>query len=287
MNGNDVLVQRFEQHRSHLRAVAYRMLGSLSEADDAVQTTWLKAAGADTSGVANLAGWLTTVVGRVCLDMLRSREARREDSLDELGTELGTRTGADPEQEAVLADSVGTALLVVLDRLSPMERITFVLHDLFSVPFADIAPIVDRSPATTQRIASRARTRVRGNAESSSDDRMRRYRAVEVFLGAAQNGEFEALLAMLDPDATYRTDEAARLLGAGMDLEGSRAIAEAFCGKAQPARVIFLDGEPGLVLAPRGTLMLVMIVSFASERIIGIDAVADRDRLSRMALTVP
>ncbi|MBF6082852.1 sigma-70 family RNA polymerase sigma factor [Nocardia cyriacigeorgica] len=287
MNGNDVLTQRFEQHRTHLRSVAYRMLGSVSEADDAVQTTWLKAAGADTSGVANLAGWLTTVVGRVCLDMLRSREARREDPLDELGAESGTRPGVDPEEEAVLADSVGTALLVVLDRLSPTERITFVLHDLFSVPFVDIAPIVDRSPATTQRIASRARTRVRGNAESGSDDRMRRYRAVEVFLAAAQNGEFEALLAMLDPDATYRTDEAARLLGAGMDLDGGRAIAEAFSGKAQPARAIMLNGEPGFVLAPHGTLMLVMIVRFAGERITGIDAVADKNRLSRMCLTLP
>ncbi|MBF6414894.1 sigma-70 family RNA polymerase sigma factor [Nocardia cyriacigeorgica] len=287
MNENDVLTQRFEQHRSHLRAVAYRMLGSVSEADDAVQTTWLKAAAADTNAVTNLAGWLTTVVGRVCLDMLRSREARREDPLDELDAESGTLPGADPEDEAVLADSVGTALLVVLDRLPPTERITFVLHDLFSVPFSDIAPIVERSPATTQRIASRARARVRGNAELGSDDRVRRYRAVEVFLGAAQNGEFEALLAMLDPDATYRTDEAARLLGAGMDLDGGRAIAEAFCGKAQPARAIMLDGEPGLVLAPHGTLMLVMIVRFADERITRIDAIAGKDRLSRMVLTVP
>lgn len=287
MNGNELLAKRFEEHRSHLRAVAYRMLGSLSEADDAIQVTWLKAAGADTGGVANLVGWLTTVVGRVCLDMLRSRESRREDSLDEHGAGLVPRLRTDPEEEALLADSVGLALLVVLDKLSPTERIAFVLHDLFAVPFADIAPIVDRSPETTQRIASRARGRVRGNSGSGSDDRMRRYRAVEVFLRAAQDGEFEALLAMLDPDATYRTDEAARLLGAGTDIDGGRVLAEAFCGRAQPARAIMLDGEPGMVLAPGGTLMLVMTLRFVGERIAGIDAVADDDRLSRMELTVP
>ncbi|WP_067534413.1 sigma-70 family RNA polymerase sigma factor [Nocardia crassostreae] len=287
MNGNELLARRFEEHRSHLRAVAYRMLGSLSEADDAVQTTWLKAAGADTDDVENLAGWLATVVGRVCLDMLRSRESRREDFLDEHDADLGARPRTDPEEEALLADSVGLALLVVLDKLAPTERIAFVLHDLFAVPFADIAPIVDRSAETTQRIASRARRRVRGNPGSSRDDRMRRYRAVETFLRAAQNGEFEALLAMLDPDATYRADEAARLLGAGTDLDGGGVLAAAFCGKARPARAIMLDGESGIALAPNGTLMLVMTVRFAGERIAEINAVADDDRLSRTELTVP
>lgn len=187
----------------------------------------------------------------------------------------------------MLADSVGLALLVVLDKLSPTERIAFVLHDLFAVSFADIAPIVDRSPETTQRIASRARRRVRGDSGAGSEDRMRQYRAVEVFLRAAQNGDFEALLAMLDPDVSYRTDEAARLLGAGTDFDGGRVLAEAFCGKAQVARAIMLDGEPGLVLAPSGTLMLVMTIRFAGEHIAGINAVADEDRLSRMELTVP
>ncbi|RDI44432.1 sigma-70 family RNA polymerase sigma factor [Nocardia mexicana] len=287
MNGNDLLAKRFEEHRSHLRAVAYRMLGSLSEADDAVQTTWLKTAGADTGGVANLGGWLTTVASRVCLDMLRSRESRREDALDEHAAGPETRPRTDPEEEALLADSVGLALLVVLDRLAPTERIAFVLHDLFAVPFADIAPIVDRSPETTQRIASRARRRVRGDSTRGSDDRMRRYRAVEAFLRAAQHGEFEALLAMLDPDATYRPDEAARLLGAGTDFDGGRVLAEAFCGGARPARAIMLDGEPGMVLAPGGRLRLVMTFRFAGERIAEINAVADDDRLSRMELTVP
>ncbi|WP_280301760.1 sigma-70 family RNA polymerase sigma factor [Nocardia abscessus] len=287
MNGKELLATRFEEHRSHLRAVAYRMLGSLSEADDALQVAWLKAAGGDTSGVENLAGWLTTVVSRVCLDMLRSRESRREDSLDEHGAGLATSLRTDPEEEALLADSVGLALLVVLDKLSPTERIAFVLHDLFAVSFADIAPIIDRSPETTQRIASRARGRVRGNSGAGSDDRIRQYRAVEVFLRAAQNGEFEALLAMLDPDATYRTDEAARLLGAGTDFDGGRVLAENFCGKAQVARAIMLDGEPGLVLAPHGTLMLVMTIRFAGDRIAGIDAIADEDRLSKMELTAP
>ncbi|UFS97046.1 sigma-70 family RNA polymerase sigma factor [Nocardia huaxiensis] len=287
MNADNVLAMRFEEHRSHLRAVAYRMLGSLIEADDALQMAWLKAAGADTGAVENAAGWLTTVVSRVCLDMLRSRESRREDSLDEHGAGFATRIGTDPEEEALLADSVGMALLVVLDKLSPTERIAFVLHDLFAVPFADIAPILDRSPETTQRIASRARGRVRGNSGTGGDDRMRRYRAVEAFLRAAQNGEFEALLAMLDPDATYRTDEAARLLGAGIDLDGGRVLAENFCGKAHIARAIMLDGEPGLILAPRGTLMLVMTIRFAGDRIAGITAVANEDRLSAMELTVP
>ncbi|NEW27718.1 sigma-70 family RNA polymerase sigma factor [Nocardia cyriacigeorgica] len=286
MNGNELLAKHFEEHRSHLRAVAYRMLGSLSEADDAVQVAWIKASGADISSVANPAGWLTTVVSRVCLDMLRSRESRNEDSLDEHGAGLATRVQADPEEEAVLADSVGSALLVVLDKLSPTERIAFVLHDLFAVPFADIAPIVDRSSETTQRIASRARRRVRGQSELGGD-RARRYRAVEAFLGAAQNGEFEALLAMLDPDVTYRPDEAARLLGAGTDLDGRQALAEAFCGKAQPARAIMLDGEPGLVLAQYGTLKLVMTIRFTGERIAAINAVADDDRLATMELTVP
>lgn len=287
MDANELLATRFEEHRSHLRAVAYRMLGSLSEADDALQVAWLKAAAADTGGVENLAGWLTTVVSRVCLDMLRSRDARREDSLDEHGATLATPLRTDPEEEVLFADSVGLALLVVLDKLSPTERIAFVLHDLFAVSFADIAPIVGRSPETTQRIASRARGRVRGNSESGGNDRLRQYRAVESFLRAAQNGEFEQLLAMLDPDATYRTDEAARLLGAGTDFDGARTLAENFCGKAQIARVIMLDGEPGIVLAPRGTMMLVMTVRFAGERISGIDAIADDGRLSRMTLTVP
>ncbi|MDG4856731.1 sigma-70 family RNA polymerase sigma factor [Streptomyces sp. T-3] len=289
MDGNELLAKHFEEHRSHLRAVAYRMLGSLSEADDAVQETWLKAARADTSGVANLAGWLTTVVSRVCLDMLRSRASRREDSLDEHGTgpRAPLRRHTDPAEEALQADSVGLALLVVLDKLSPAERIAFVLHDLFAVPFSDIAPIVDRSPETTQRIASRARRRVRGNSGPDSDDRMRRYRAVEVFLQAAQDGEFEALLAMLDPDVTYRTDEAARLLGAGTDLDGGRVLAEAFCGRAQIARAIMLDGEPGMVLAPHGELKLVLTFRFAGARIAEIHAVAADDRLSRMELTVP
>lgn len=289
MRGDELLAERFEEHRSHLRAAAYRMLGSLSEAEDAVQETWIKAARADTGAVANLAGWLTTVVGRVCLDMLRSRKSRREDSLDEpaAGPQVRLRGPADPEEEALLADSVGLALLVVLDRLSPTERIAFVLHDMFAVPFADIAPIVDRSPETTQRIASRARTRVRGEPGSESGDRTRRYRAVEVFLRAARDGEFEALLAMLDPAATYRLDEAARQLGAGTEFDGGPVIAEAFCGRAQPARPIMLDGEPGMVLAPRGRLLLVMTFEFEGDRITGIRAVAEADRLSKIELTVP
>jgi len=289
MNEESFLAERFESHRSHLRAVAYRILGSLSEAEDAVQETWLKASRADTGEVENLAGWLTTVTGRVCLDMLRSRKSRREDALDGPETGSGVRIfhRVDPEEEALLADSVGLALLVVLDTLSPTERLAFVLHDLFSVPFVDIAPIVERSPETTQRLASRARQRVRGKSTPDDGNRMRRYRAVEAFLQAARDGEFEALLSMLDPSVTIRPDDAARLMG-GSEAVGAQAVATRFSGQANLARPILLDGEAGIaVLAPRGRLLLVMTLAFDGDRITGINPVAGKERLAAMELTVP
>lgn len=280
--------ERFEEHRAHLRAVAYRMLGSLSEAEDAVQETWIKAARADVSEVRNLAGWLTTVVSRVCLDLLRSRKSRREDPLEERPGEPAVRLfrRTDPEAELVMADSVGLALLVVMEALSPVERLAFVLHDLFAVPFADIAPIVGRSPETTQRIASRARRRVRDQGEAGADDRLRRFHAVDAFMRAARDGEFATLLAMLDPDASYRPDEAARLLGAGTEMLGARTIAEQFTGAGHWTRAVLLDGEVGVVLAPKGKLRLVLTLSFKDDRIAAIEAVADPARLQALELRV-
>jgi RNA polymerase sigma factor (sigma-70 family) len=288
MDAANLPAERFEEHRAHLLAVAYRMLGSLSEAEDAVQETWIKAARADVSGVANLAGWLTTVVSRVCLDLLRSRKSRREDPLEERPAEpvVRLRRRTDPEAELVMADSVGLALLVVMEALSPAERLAFVLHDLFAVPFADIAPIVGRSPETTQRIASRARRRVRDRGEVRGGDRVRRFRAVDAFLRASRHGEFATLLSMLDPDATYRPDEAACNLGAGTEVHGGRTIAEQFCGGGHWTRAALLDGEPGVVLAPRGRLRLVLTVSFRGDKIAAIEAVGDPARLDALELRV-
>ncbi|THV42537.1 sigma-70 family RNA polymerase sigma factor [Glycomyces buryatensis] len=288
MDREKILAERFEEHRDRLRAIAYRMLGSLSEAEDAVQETWLKAARADTTDVENLAGWLTTVVGRVCLDMLRSRKARDEDLLEERDTEPKVRIfrRVDPEEEALLADSVGNAMLVVLDALSPAERLAFVLHDVFSVPFADIAPIVERSPETTQRLASRARRRVRGKSGSDDGDRLRRYRAVEAFLRAAREGEFEELLSLLDPNVSFSQDAAARLFGTGADLVGAQAVAEQFSGSAYLARPVLLDGEAGVVVAPRGKVLLVMKMKFVGDRIAEIHAIAGKDELSEVELRV-
>ncbi|MGH8877321.1 MAG: sigma-70 family RNA polymerase sigma factor [Stackebrandtia sp.] len=289
MDEEKILAERFEEQRAHLRSVAYRILGSLTEAEDAVQDTWFKAVRADTSEVTNLAGWLTTVIGRVCLDMLRSRKSRREDPLDEPGAEprVVIRRRTDPEEEAVLADSVGMALLVVLDTLSPAERLAFVLHDMFSVPFADIATIVERSPETTQRLASRARQRVRGKSVSPDGDRKRRHRLVEAFLHAAREGEFEQLLSMLDPDVAFRADEAAMRLGGATAASGARSVAEQFSGNAQLARTILLDGEVAVLVAPRGRLLLVLRLTFVDDRITEINAIADEGHLSEFELAVP
>ncbi|MFB9662796.1 sigma-70 family RNA polymerase sigma factor [Glycomyces mayteni] len=286
MREENISALEFEGHRPHLRAVAFRMLGSLSEAEDAVQDAWLKASRADVSEVENLAGWLTTVTGRVCLDLLRSRQSRREDPFD--GEEPRVRLGrrADPEEEAVLADSVGLAMLVVLDALSPVERLAFVLHDLFAVPFAEIAPIVERSPETTQRIASRARARVRGTT-AVDGDLARRHRAVEAFLQAARDGEFTTLLTLLDPSVTLRLDEAAIRLSGGADLVGARAVAEAFSGQARLARAVLLDGEVAVAVVPRGNLLMVFTLRFEGDRIAEIRAIGDEAALTALELHVP
>jgi RNA polymerase sigma factor (sigma-70 family) len=297
MDAESFLAERFESHRPHLRAVAFRMLGSLSEAEDAVQETWLKASRADLGEVENLAGWLTTVIGRVCLDMLRSRKSRREDALDSAldsvfdsaATEVQIRRPrVDPEEEALLADAVGQAMLVVLDALSPAERLAFVLHDMFAMSFNDIAPIVERSPETTQKLASRARQRVRGKADTADGDRVKRYRAVEAFLSAARDGQFETLLALLDPSVTFRLDPAALRLNSGAVPFGAEAVAEAFSGRAMLAHTVLLNGEVGVaVVSPRGQLMMVMALAFDGDRIAGFEAFADPDRLAKAELALP
>src|SRR5881398_321654 len=235
MDEHDWLAERFEGHRGHLRAVAYRMLGSLSEADDAVQESWLRLSRSDTSSVENLGGWLTTVVARICLDMLRARNSRREEPLEASVPEsiMSREGGLDPEQEALLADSVGLALLVVLDTLNPAERLAFVLHDIFGMPFEEIAPIVERSPTAARQLASRARRRVRGAATVKDADLTYQREVVDAFLAASRGGDFDALLAMLDPDVVFRVDSGAVPAGASKEFRGAPAVARQFVGRAQ------------------------------------------------------
>jgi RNA polymerase sigma factor (sigma-70 family) len=284
------LSERFEAQRSQLRGVAYRMLGSLSEAEDAVQEAWLRATRADTSDVENLGGWLTTVVARVSLDMLRSRKSRREESLAEAPASAkpvaGRPDARDPEQEAVLADSVGLALLVVLEHLTPTERLAFVLHDLFGMSFDDIAPIVGRSPAAARQLASRARRRVRGRDAASAYVKAQR-QVVEAFLAAAREGNFDALLGVLDPAVVRRADAAALPPGAPRELRGAEAVAKGALAGARragslPVALALIDGKVGVVLAPRGRLTMAMQFEIRDARIVAIDVVADRDRLRRL-----
>jgi len=285
------LTQRFEEHRTRLRAVAYRMLGSASEADDAVQEAWLRLNRADTSGVENLPAWLTTVVARVCLNMLRSRESRREEPLERRVSDpvVGPEDGGDPEQEAVLADSVGLALLVVLDTLTPAERLAFVLHDMFAVPFDEIGPMIERSPAAARQLASRARRRVKGVAPVDDADLTRQRQVVEAFLAASRGGDFEALVRLLDPDVVLRADRAAGPTPAPIVLRGAQAVAKgasvasARSRFTQPALV---NGSVGLVTAPRGRLFLVLGFTIADGKITEIDIIADQDRLEQLDLAV-
>jgi RNA polymerase sigma-70 factor (ECF subfamily) len=288
----DVLAARFETDRTRLRGVAYRMLGSLAEAEDAVQEAWLRLARTDTTEVENLSGWLTTVVARVCLDQLRSRKARREDpSGMQLPEEerieaaaMATAAAPDPEEAALLADTVGVALLVVLDTLAPAERLAFVLHDLFGVSFDEIAPIVDRTPAAARQLASRARRRVHGQSASVEADRARQREVLDAFLAASRDGEFEALLTILDPDVVFRGDDAAVRIGGATEVRGARLVADAFCGRAQVAEAALLDGELGVLVAPHGEIVVVLRVTFRDGRISEIDAVADHDVIGAMEL---
>jgi RNA polymerase sigma-70 factor, ECF subfamily len=281
------LAERFEAHRAHLRAVAYQMLGSASEADDAVQEAWLRLSRADAGSVDNLGGWLTTVVARICLDMLRSRSSRREEPLDaHLPDAAGTPADAtDPEHEALLAEGVGLALLVVLDTLAPAERLAFVLHDMFAVPFEQIGSILGRSPSAAKQLASRARRRVQGAAASDTDPTRQRA-VVDAFLAASRHGDFDALLALLDPGVVLRSDTAATAVGAASELRGAPAVAGSFSGRAQRARLALVDGAAGAVWAPGGRPRVVFTFTMAGGKIVAIDILADPDRLSRLDLTI-
>ncbi len=281
MSESDWLARQFEENRAHLRAVAYRMLGSRSEADDAVQEGWLRLSRADTSAVENLKGWLTTVVARVCLDLLRSRSSRREEPLDTHEPE----PLLDAEQDVLLADSVGLALLVVLSTLAPSERIAFVLHDMFDLPFDEIAPIVGRSPAAARQLASRARRRIRSTPEAPQADRTREREVVEAFLAASRGGDFEALLTLLDPDVVLRP-AAAPAKGGITEARGAAAVANTFKGRAAAAQVALVDGEPGLVWAPGGKPRVVFEFTIVEGRIRAIDLYADPARLGEMELAI-
>jgi RNA polymerase sigma-70 factor (ECF subfamily) len=278
--------EAFEEHRPHLRAVAYRMLGSLSEADDAVQEAWLRMDRADVGDVRNPRGWLTTVVARICLDMLRVRSARPEEPLDEANA-VAAPDAVDPEQEAVLADSIGVALLVVLQTLSPAERLAFVLHDMFDLPYAEIAPIVGRSENTAAQLASRARRRVRGKTVDPATDLVRQRRLVDAFLAAARDGDFDALLAVLDGNVVLHVDATAA--GTPTTVRGAQAVAanaRAFSANARFAEPALVDGAVGVVVAPKGKLALVLRFGVVGDRITEISIDADPARLSGLSLAV-
>src|SRR5262245_35516465 len=285
------LAEPFEENRAHLRAVAYRMLGSMPEAEDAAYEAWLRLNRTDTSAVENLRGWLTTVVARVCLDMLRTRRSRREESLDAHAPEpIASRAdGTDPEREALMADSVGLALLVVLDTLEPPERLAFVLHDMFAVPFDEIASIVGRSPAAARQLASRARRRVRGGAASPSADVNAQRAVVDAFLAAVRAGDVEALVAVLDPDVVVRADAVSVGAGGSREVRGAREWAKgaiAAARGARAARAALVNGEVGVVVAPRGRLFRVLRLTFAGGKIAGVDVVGDPARLAELDLAV-
>jgi len=302
MSGNEMIAEQFESNRSHLKAVAYRMLGSLSEADDAVQESWLRLSRSDTSSVHNLGGWLTTVVARVCLDMLRSRKAKAEQSLEEetadpAGTKAGPKTvaqgsaGSDPEQEAILAESVGLALLVVLDTLAPAERLAFVLHDMFAVPFDEIAEIVGRSEDATRQLASRARRRVQGVDKVRGTEVSAQRKVVDAFLAAMRAGDFAGLIAVLDPDVAVRAETAQgglrEIRGARNWAKGALAYQRAhavtqFDRFMQPALV---DGAVGIVLAPGGRLSRVLRFTFAEGRIREVDIIVNPERLRALEIS--
>jgi RNA polymerase sigma factor (sigma-70 family) len=284
------VAERFEEHRAHLRAVAYRMLGSIAEADDAVQEAWLRLSRSDARGVDNLRGWLTTVVARVCLNMLQSRTSRREEPLDVRLPDpiVSPEDEVDPEQEALLADAVGLALLVILETLTPAERLAFVLHDMFQVPFEEIAPIVGRSPAAARQLASRARRRIKGAAPASDTDLIRQREVVDAFLAASRDGDFDALVAVLDPEVVLRADRGA-IPGASRVVRRARAVAEgalAFAELARFARPALVNGAAGLVVAPRGQPFSVMGFTVSRGRIVEIDILADPARLRRLDLAV-
>jgi len=274
MTEHEYLAERFETHRAHLRAVAYRMLGSADEADDAVQEAWIRLSRADAGRVDNLAGWLTTVVARVCLDMLRSRKSRREEPLS-----LHHVAGNDPEHEVLLADSVGLAMLVVLETLAPAERVAFVLHDLFGLPFDEIAPIVGRTPSAARQLASRGRRRVRG-ADAATGGLTLHREIVDAFLAASRGGDFEGLLAMLDPDVVVRADEEAVKLGAEREVRGAAAAARTFAGRARAAQPALVNGVPGLLWSHGSSPRVAFAFTIRGGTVTAIELIADPARLA-------
>ena len=284
------LTARFEEHRGRMRGIAYRVLGSATEADDAVQEAWLRLSRTDAEEIDNLAAWLATVVGRISLNMLRSRKTRREEPLDVETREPVSRRGggSDPEEEAILADSVGVALLVVLDTLSPAERLAFVLHDLFDLPFDEIGPIVGRSSAAARQLASRARRRVRG-APTRPADLPRQRRVVDAYLAAVRDGDFDGLLRLLDPDVVLRADAGATPARRLVSLRGAEEVARAAMASSSRARYsapALVDGAAGIVMAPHGQVFLVLAFAFDGDHITAIDVISDRDRLRDLDLAV-
>jgi RNA polymerase sigma factor (sigma-70 family) len=290
MDESPWLAQQFENNRGHLRGVAYRMLGSLSEADDAIQETWLRLSRSDADKIQNLSGWLTTVVARVCLDMLRSRTARAEESLETQPTSVTNKPSTrDPEQETLLADSVGVALLVVLDRLNPHERLAFVLHDVFGVSFEEIAAIIDRTPEAARQLASRARRRVQTKETDASANLSEQRKVVDAFLTALEKRDFEGLIAVLDPDVVVHIDEAAGHPGAPREIRGARNWAQgavAFSQMARFAQAALVDGSVGIVFAPDGKLSRVLRVTIADGKIVRADILADPARLRELDVGV-
>jgi len=285
MDERELLAQRFDAQRAHLRKVAFRMLGSAVEAEDAVQEAWLRMSRAGAGGVDNLGGWMTTIVGRVCLDALRERRAHREEALGGLEPEAGAGDGhaRNPEEEAEVADAVGLALLVVMETLEPAERVAFVLHDMFDLPFDQIAPIVGRTPVATRQLASRARRRVQG-APATGVDRGRQREVVEAFIAAVKVGDFETLLAVLDPDVVFRCDAQAVRMGGPTEVRGPAAVAGFFKGRAEAAVAGLIDGEVGILVPVKGRMLVVLEVTFGGGKITALHAVADRDTLAAMTL---
>ena len=293
MKGTARLAELFEENRGHLRAVAYRMLGSASDADDAVQESWLRLSRSDSSEIENLAGWLTTVVARVCLDMLRSRTARREDPLEESAPKAMGQQARDPEREALLADSLGLALLLVLDRLQPVERVAFVMHDMFDVPFDEIGRIVERSPEAARQLASRARRRVHGRGEVPVAIRSQQRTVVEAFLTALQAGDFAGLLAVLNSDLVVRVDAAAARAEAPIEIRGAEnwargaiAFSKAISQTAGAVAPMLIDGAPGLILAPGGQPQRALCFRIEDGRIAEVEIIGDPTRLQQLDLAV-
>lgn len=292
MNQQQGLAERFELHRAHLRDVAYRLLGARADADDAVQEAWLRLSRSEANEINNLGAWLTTVIARISLDMLRSRKAHSNEPLDAecRESEASLRNPSDPEQDRSFADSIGLALLVVLEKLAPAERLAFVLHDVFAMPFEEIAPIVGRSPTAARQLASRARRRIQGSPEAPETVLRNHRPIVDAFLAAARHGDFEALLVVLDPDVVLRADQAIAARGAPIEVRGAHVVARgaiSFSERTKFAQLALVDGELGIIVAPDGQLLTVIRFGILLNKIARIDVIADPARLSSVKLTIP